>query len=151
MNDGFADLRTPTDLFRKLEHDRARMEADPSDSYAAFDFFVTAEHLLDWLLPGPSKEKDRKERRKAEEFLKITSHLANGAKHFHKLKPHHVSVRHTDIFEGGFDAHSFSPDSFSPSSFELGGLHVELEDGTLLHAYSLADQVLTYWRRELGL
>jgi hypothetical protein len=41
MNDGFGNLQHPVDLFRKLEHDRKRMISDPSDTYAAFDFFVT--------------------------------------------------------------------------------------------------------------
>jgi hypothetical protein len=44
---GFAELQTPCDLLRKLQHDISRMAADSGDSYAAFDFFVTAEHLLD--------------------------------------------------------------------------------------------------------
>ena len=39
---GFFALGTPADLLKKLRHDF---------SYAAFDFFVTAEHLLDWKYP----------------------------------------------------------------------------------------------------
>ncbi len=51
MKDGFAELRSPRDLLAKMEHDRRRMSADPTDTYAAFDFFVTAEHMLDWSFP----------------------------------------------------------------------------------------------------
>ena len=30
------------------------MRGGPEDAYAAFDFFVTADHIVDWLLPdGP--------------------------------------------------------------------------------------------------
>ena len=32
-------------------HDLERMRGGPEDAYAAFDFFVTADHIVDWLLP----------------------------------------------------------------------------------------------------
>jgi hypothetical protein len=51
--DGFLALRTPRDLLRKLEADFARLGQSSLESieaqYAAFDFFVTAEHLPDWI------------------------------------------------------------------------------------------------------
>jgi hypothetical protein len=108
-----------------------------------------AEHLLDWTipdLPGSPQAKARKARRSTEPILQIISHIASGAKHFRATAAHHDSVTHTDVHQGGFDARSFDP-----SAFSVNGLHVELEDGTLLHAYTLADQVIEYWRRQLGL
>ncbi len=45
------DLITPKYLLRKLEHDYARVQRNPRDTYAAFDFFVTAEHMVDWVSP----------------------------------------------------------------------------------------------------
>ncbi|MGQ3685240.1 MAG: hypothetical protein ACUBOA_09600 [Candidatus Loosdrechtia sp.] len=48
---GFGELKVPRDLLNKLEHDIKRMENSPQDQYAAFDFFVTAEHLVDWVHP----------------------------------------------------------------------------------------------------
>ena len=33
---GFFELRTPQQLLQKLRHDRARLEEEPADSYAAF-------------------------------------------------------------------------------------------------------------------
>jgi hypothetical protein len=44
---GFGDLQTVADLFSKLEHDLGRMNASPEDTYTAFDYFVTAEHIID--------------------------------------------------------------------------------------------------------
>jgi hypothetical protein len=44
---GFGDLQWVADLYSKLEHDRRRMKASPEDTYAAFDYFVTAEHIID--------------------------------------------------------------------------------------------------------
>jgi hypothetical protein len=45
----FAELRTPKDLIRKLEHDFDRVEKWPSDQCAVFDFFITAEPIVDWI------------------------------------------------------------------------------------------------------
>lgn len=152
MNDGFADLKTARDLLRKMEHDRARMSQDPMDTYAAFDFFVTAEHMLDWLIPdepGKSRRRERQDRRDGNRLLRITSHLANGAKHFRVTAAQHESVEQADTIEGAFDPRAFSTSAFSPSAFAFSGLHVQLDDGELLHAYSLADQVLELWRSEL--
>lgn len=155
MNDGFGNLQSPLDLIRKLEHDRARMAADPGDTYAAFDFFVTAEHLVDWTIPdapGVDRRGDRKARRESNRLLEITSHIASGAKHFRATASHHDSVKHADVHrEGAFDPRAFSPSSFSPAAFSMPGLHIELDDGTLMHAYSLADEVLAFWKRELGI
>ena len=45
---GFFELQTAQDLLRKLRHDSQRVKQSPMDSYAAFDFFVTAHHMLEW-------------------------------------------------------------------------------------------------------
>jgi len=39
------ELQTPKNLLDKLQFDFARIKANPLDVYAAFDFFVTAEHV----------------------------------------------------------------------------------------------------------
>ncbi len=154
VNDGFGNLQTPLDLLRKLRHDLERMKADPLDTYAAFDFFVTAEHLVDWTIPDQRDKNrggDRKALRASEPLLQVTSHIASGAKHFRATAAHHDSVDHADVRpQGAFDPRAFSPCAFSPSAFSMTGLHIKLEDGTLWHAYDLADQVLAYWVRSLG-
>lgn len=130
------------------------MNADPSDPYAAFDFFVTAEHILDWLYPdspGTSQKEIRKSRRDAEPLLAITSHIASGAKHFEAVAPRHKSVSDLSMESGPFDPRAFSPKAFSPSAFSMPGLHVRLQDGTLVHAYVLADDILRYWEAQLGM
>jgi len=154
MKDGFADLRSPEDLFRKLVNDHERMRADPMDMYAAFDFFVTAEHLIDWTMPDAVGNKQRVARqalREQERLLQITSHIANGAKHFRATEQRHKSVADVNAVEGASSPNAFSTKAFSPAAFSFSGIHVELDDGTLRHAYDLAEDVLTYWRRRLGL
>ncbi len=60
---GFFALRTPQDLLAKLRHDHARLVDNPIDSYAAFDFFVTANHLVDWIWPSATRTQQRDNRR----------------------------------------------------------------------------------------
>lgn len=87
---GFVGLRTPADLLGKLQHDIRCMVADPGNEYAAFDFFVTAEHIVDWL--HPDDKLARTNLRKSDPLLQIASHIANGAKHFEAKSSHHSSV-----------------------------------------------------------
>jgi len=99
---GFFSLRTPQDLRQKLEVDFNRLCAADQSSieaqYAAFDFFVCAEHLPDWLsvAVGGSKTQHRSYPNGA-----LVSHIANGAKHFkvrdvdiQLLKTQHSRVEH---------------------------------------------------------
>jgi len=85
---GLFRLQTPPDLLSKLRHDFGRLEKDPLDEYAAFDFFVTAYHLLDWIYPDAEDVHNRDIRRQVEQdnaLLQVCSHIANGSKHLHCL------------------------------------------------------------------
>jgi hypothetical protein len=89
---GFGELQSPRDLLIKLRHDLERMESSPQDQYAAFDFFVTAEHIVDWLHPSDQDHKRRNALRSKTPLLRITSQIANGAKHFEARNKRHKSV-----------------------------------------------------------
>lgn len=150
---GFALLQKPADLVAKLAHDFERIRAAPDDAYAAFDFFVTAEHIVDWLFPDSpeiNQSSARKKMRESSELLKITSHIANGAKHFQALAKQHDSVTDLKQESGGFDPSSFSPRAFSPAAFKMHGLNVRLENGRVVHVLTLAEDVLQYWKNEIG-
>ena len=128
------------------------MVANLMDTYAAFDFFVTAEHIVDWILPdtpGASRREERKNFRNSNRLLQIASDIASGAKHFQALAPHHDSVGGMDNVFGGFDPRSFSPRSFSPKSFRMAGLNIKLNDGSVVHALTLADDIVKFWTQEL--
>jgi len=138
----------------KLRHDFARMQSDPDDIYAAFDFFVTAEHIVDWLhpdAPGSSQRAERERIRSSSPMLEIVSHIANGAKHFVALAKHHTSVAELEQKSGGFSPTAFSPRAFSPAAFQMAGLHIHLADGSVVHALPLAEDVLTHWDHALGI
>ena len=142
--DGFAELRHPADLYAKLHHDVGRMIEDPGGEYAAFDFFVTAEHIVDWLHPT-SKQK-QKALRNSDPLLELVSHLANGAKHFQATARHHTSVN------------SLKREEYVDSSCKVPGVS---EDELIVHltesqarifgcvqfeTITLAHRVIDYWR-----
>jgi hypothetical protein len=152
---GFATLTSPVELLMKLQHDLSRMEQDLANPYPAFDFFVTAEHLLDWLYPDsakPTNKQTRAQKRQNEPLLRVTSHLANGAKHFQTTASHHNSVDNLRVHDGAFDA-----EVFDPGVFDTDCLLVELQraDATVLGqqitAIELARRVLAYWQPQFAL
>jgi hypothetical protein len=142
MTPGFGNLQTPADLLAKLRHDRSRIEVGPSDQYAAFDFFVSAEHMADWVLPGRANEAARRRLRDSSILLEVTSHIANGSKHLIADKPHHRSVSHVDAppewIQSGW---------VQPGWVQAGELIVTLEGlaadklGSSIRVSSLADKI----------
>ena len=152
--EGFFELRTPADLLGKLKHDFSRIKQNCVDTYAAFDFFVTAEHLLDWKYrdEGDPADRDTKTHlRRNEPLLRVISHLANGAKHFKTTASRHTSVDDAHTHKGPFD-----PTFFDPTFFDTNRLIVELTGddaivlGPEIAVHDLAGRVLAYWENDLG-
>jgi hypothetical protein len=149
MNDGIFDLTNARHLFEKLERDLQRMKANPLDTYAAFDFFVTAAHMPDWLFPGNLGEAERRNHRK-DPLVAACWHLGNGAKHFELSRERHKSVDDTVIEQG-----AFQPDAFQPDAFDVGQITVRFSAGAAtslgaeISATELAERVLDYWRNTL--
>lgn len=145
---GLFDLKMPSNLLRKLEHDLHRMEADTVDAYAAFDFFVTAGHMLDWVHPGSNNKLLRERIRKESPLHRLCWHLANGAKHFIAEAKQHKSVSGTEHHLGAFTS------GFSPG-FDISRLWIHLEPderdlfGNHADALDVARMVLNHWRNEL--
>jgi hypothetical protein len=137
------DLVTPADLLRKLENDYERVQRNTRDTYAAFDFFVTAEHMVDWVRNKPL--------RNTVPLLKIVSHLATGAKHFIVTNPKHTSVSGL-----GINGEAFQADAFQTSAFQTGFLAISLMGeeavlfGPIISVSELADKVRGYWRENVG-
>lgn len=80
----FFELTSPVHLFEKILGDLAALEASPEDSRLAFNFFVSVEHLPDWL--------GLRHLVRDQCILRIVSHIANGAKHFVLRDKRHRSV-----------------------------------------------------------
>jgi len=148
---GIFDLRNAPDLLKKLQHEYRQLEAAPGNAYIAFNFFVTAEHMLDWLYPKKAGEPKRKQTREGELLLQICSHLANGAKHFEVEAKQHQSVAGSLATGGLFPDGFFPPGLFPKGYFPEKRLIVNLKGrpaaafGQSITALSLARQVLSYW------
>ena len=146
---GALGLTTPKHLLEKLRSDFAALSASPDDPYLSFNFFVTAEHLPDWLHPGAVGKASRKALRASDPLLQVTSHIANGLKHFDHLSKHHTSVLGSGRKGSYFSA--LGP-MFQSGYFGRRALVVEL-DATLtagigkstIEVVELAEKVLDYW------
>jgi len=66
------ELRSPVDLLGKLQHDLNRLLAAPTSTYAAFDFFVTANCMVDWVWPSAT---NKGEIRAEHPLTRICEHL----------------------------------------------------------------------------
>jgi hypothetical protein len=153
----FGELRSPCDLLRKLEYDLARMTSASSDHYAAFDFFVTADSLVDWNWPEQPDDQAldsqnrevRRKVRKLEIMPRIAAHIANGGKHFVVTRHNSITgVEKARIYaEGVLEERVFyEPVLVHLTSEEAGALGC----ATSVEAEFLASKLLEYWRSKLN-
>ena len=147
---GFFLLRTANDLLQKLERDFKKLKQHPLDVDLAFNFFVTAEHILDWKYPGRANKSNREKLRNAEVRLQVTSHLASGAKHFDVEAKHHTSVKDTGRV-------GYWPEGYWPRGYWLEGywpesliVYLDGNAASLLSSQisvlDLASSVLQFWQ-----
>ena len=144
---GLFQLQTAHDLLAKLQHDHKRLQTDPNDPYVAFDLFVTAEHLLDWLYPGSSGRNQRTSERNSQTILQVVSHLATGAKHMVSEAPHHTSVQHADVAPSTYGRAQYGTGTYGGSHLiiDLDG-QAAFELGQSITPLDLATRVLSYWQ-----
>jgi len=143
---GFFQLRGPQDLLDKLRHDYRRLNDNPQDAYAAFDFFVTASHMHEWWLRYGAKWEPPTDPKEAAIF-RLCGEVGNGAKHFvleNKIKSH--EVRHGGFAAGTFDAHAFDVGDLVLQLPPADAALFETETVTVLR---LAASVLTYWEADM--
>lgn len=79
---GVFELKDHNDLLAKLEREYARVQTEPLNSDFAFNFIVTAWHMLEWVYPGDQQKSARDTVRDSSPALQICEHLSVGAKHF---------------------------------------------------------------------
>ncbi|HAS6112150.1 TPA: hypothetical protein I7139_23800 [Vibrio vulnificus] len=128
------NLSQAKDLLEKAKYDYKRLVDNPSDSYAAFDFFVTVEHLPDWL--------NDKSIRRDNDILKLVSHIANGAKHLTLDDKRHNTLTGVQI-----RTDEWAEEKNVPSEHIL--FEFQLDPGTFqgleVSAVYLAELVLNFW------
>lgn len=135
---GFFDLQEPKHLLAKLKHDYERLRNSPEDTYAAFDFFVTGYHMLDWLYPGKEGEIRRTQEEADNVILQVCSHIANGIKHFEVTAKKHKTIGYGDVaFDDEIDVRSLVFTLTGPARNQFGFKKECIE---------LATAVLEYWK-----
>jgi hypothetical protein len=148
---GTFELKSPSDLLEKLRFDARELENDPTNTYLAFNFFVTAEHMKDWLYPGQSNKAIRERLEKTSILLQVCSHVANGAKHFQIEAKHHRSVVETAKAGGYWGANYWASNYWPRSYFAKGALTIVLQGdaeqqlGPSIGALELAQRIVEFW------
>jgi hypothetical protein len=140
-----------------LNREHERLSDDPTNSDVAFNLFVTAEHLLDWLHPGNANRAKRSTTRNASLILQICSHTANGAKHFEVEDKRHTSVSDTSQ-TAGYHPPGYFPAGYMPTNyFPESRLVVRLEGaarqkyGDTISAEALGQLIVDYWNGQPGI
>jgi hypothetical protein len=147
---GIFTLASAKDLLAKLRHDLEEFQLDPKNPYVAFNFFVTAEHMIDWVYPGYSSKTQREQIRSQHVLLQIVSHIANGAKHFAAEAKQHTSVTNSG-HRAPFFGRQYFGRYFADWFFREGPLMVSLSGpaaaafGSSVTALDLAEKVLAFW------
>lgn len=145
----FFGMEHARDLLEKLQWEFKQLTEAPNNKFATFNFFVTAEHLLDWIYPGRNKT-TREARRSSEPLLEVVSHLCNRAKHL-RLGAAHTSVMKAEVglapprarYVGGNIQTRGSPPVILWIYVE-GNLQSQL--GERITPLELARRTLDYWR-----
>ena len=139
-------LQTPADLVAKLERDLARIRANPHDADAAFDFFVSADHVEEWLARGHGTKWGGHPKGHSNDLMRLACHLGSGAKHFDLTSGLHTAANDVVERAGAFDHRVFQADAF-----DVGGLvidHTGLDGGLAgsIGVIELAQRVVAYLR-----
>ena len=113
-------------------------------TYMAFDFFVTARHIPDWLYPGNTTA--QRQLFDQNILLQVCRHIADGSKHFEAIAKQHTTVKDTARTEV-----AFQPDAFQSPGFQVGRHIVKLDGaaaaqyGATIEVTTLATKILTLW------
>lgn len=147
---GLFDLLSGDDLCAKLDHDYRRIKASPSDAFAAFDFIVTAWHLLEWKYPHKDGKTARDSLCGEHPILGLCEHLCVSGKHYAPTNPKHHSM------QGSFRNSAWKRGVWAPGAWAQGAwfdeLVIELSGparelyGASLTMGSFADLVMEFWR-----
>jgi hypothetical protein len=156
MHEGIFGLSQPDELLNKLEHDFQRLQASEGQQtmlYTAFDVFVTADSLVDWVQNSGVHTEAEVKALRGLMITKICADLANGSKHFRLDRASKTETLSTHRASPAFGT-SFSPGQFqtqwstwvrlSPS--EAAAANVP----AICPVIPLAEKVLAHWRRYLA-
>jgi hypothetical protein len=133
-------------LYGKLIRDFGKLEAAPRDQDAAYNFFVTAYHMHEWIAGNDQAVRRQLE---ADPLVRVAGHIATRGKHFEASSPKWVQVVSTESRERG-------PLGGTPAG-KPTALRIILSDPNLtplkstdITAVDLARCFLEHWREVLS-
>ncbi len=145
------ELENPHQLLEKLRSDLKRIHDNQLDSFAAFDFFVNAHHLLDWISPdlteGERKAwRDRMRKYADTPLMSLTERLADGSKHHMKKSLTGRRGGFSPAFSDGFVKPRIVVLLPDPKLAAALGKTKEME----ISVYELGQKVVAEWEGRLG-
>jgi hypothetical protein len=145
-------LKTPRDLFGKLEREAAKLRSDPSGDNV-FNFMVTAYHLVDWLSNGPGATDfaltaDIDATLRSNVYVRICRDVCHASKHFgidptrHSYRGKDKAPVVKDVISHPGETHFADWGGFTPRAYQMimaRGAWVSVTVDT--EAYDLQDVV----------
>ena len=153
---GLFTMKTARDLMDKVERDYKALSANPMDTDACFNFFVSTNHLPEWYLPG--NETAAQGLRRSFAILRICSQIGNGAKHFELQKGRHTAITGTHVatVTMWYPPGMTPPPTPQPTPPHAGVFAMtldtpeETELGTKsITVLELADKLMLFWRSKI--
>jgi hypothetical protein len=114
MSDGIFGLTSPRDLLDKLMYDYKRLMDDKGQQamlYTAYDFFVTAYSLVDWVKKHKHLTPPQIKMIYDQMIIKICADIANGSKHFRRDQIPKTTLK-TYSAPPAFQRTAFQPNAF---------------------------------------
>ena len=145
---GLFGMDSPGEMLNKLEKEYRELCANPNDRDVAMNFFVTANHIPDYICPNSKSEQATM--RRANAALAACEYVANEGKHSFVGNKNIIAVSHTELKGAAFDFGAFDSNA---SQTGVPTIHLKGEAATELgpeiSALQLAEKVLSFWRAEL--
>lgn len=144
QNKGFGKIETVQHYWSKLNWEYENLKSDPDNTYHAFNFAITAYHLLEWVAPKPigSQNPDWTIIKNNVGYLKVCEQLANGAKHFEIDKKRHSSV-------DSLESDGYVEDGYVEDGYFEEPIVITLADQSKVKILDFAQSLMIDWEKEL--
>jgi hypothetical protein len=139
---GSHKLRTPEDLLDKLRRELGRLKKEPHEADHAFNFFLTADSLLDRVLPGKKYRKDRKRDRHSNAVLDFCHQVATGSSHFEQSRAVKSATSKKKVQRTAKSVNGHA-------TYRLVGVKVDARLTETITPLDLARQIIDYWENRL--
>ncbi|PIQ20125.1 MAG: hypothetical protein COW65_16815 [Cytophagales bacterium CG18_big_fil_WC_8_21_14_2_50_42_9] len=151
-NTGFINLIDETDLFKKLLWEYEFLIKNSESSFHAFNFFVTAFHLADWIYKGGTRNNENYTNFVKDNIvISLAGQIANGAKHF-ELKDKRYTEDKRGI-KGIISDNGYVNDGYVQDAYLQNRLIIKLDNqaksiiGESIEVIELADFIINFYNK----